>query len=145
MAERAQILIRGLSARTIIGLRPEERTKRQDIVLDLVLDVETRAGRTDRIADAVDYKAVKDDVLAYVEGSRHRLLEALAQGVADTCLRHSGVQAVDVVVDKPGALRFAQSVAVHLYRTKDRQDPGAHAGAGDAEGAEGAEGAGGLP
>jgi dihydroneopterin aldolase/D-erythro-7,8-dihydroneopterin triphosphate epimerase len=117
-AEPATLTIRGLAARTYIGVTAEERAKRQDVLIDLALDVATRAGRTDRIRDAVDYKAVKDAVLRYVEDTEHRLLEALAQGVADLCLRTPGVESVEVEVDKPGALRFARSVAVRLRRAR---------------------------
>jgi D-erythro-7,8-dihydroneopterin triphosphate epimerase len=117
-AEPATILIRGLAARTYIGITADERAKRQDITIDLSLDVTTRAGRTDRIDDAVDYKTIKDAVLDYVEETDHDLLEALAQGIADLCLVHPEVQAVEVEVDKPGALRFARSVAVRIRRER---------------------------
>jgi D-erythro-7,8-dihydroneopterin triphosphate epimerase len=117
-AEPATIIVRGLAARAVIGITPEERAKRQDVLIDLTLDVLTTAGRSDRIEDAVDYKAVKDAVLRHVEGREHHLLEALAQGIADRCLRHHGVQAVEVEIDKPGALRFARSVAVRLRRER---------------------------
>lgn len=125
-AEPATILIRGLAARTSIGITAQERSKLQDVVVDLALDVRTDAGRTDRIDDAVDYKAVKDDVLEYIETSQHHLLEALAQGIADLCLVRAGVESVEVQVDKPGALRFARSVAVRLRR--DRLAPLSAAG-----------------
>jgi FolB domain-containing protein len=118
--EPASITIRGLAARTYIGVTADERAKRQDVLIDLSLDVATRAGRTDRIADAVDYKVIKDNVLRYVEDTEHRLLEALAQGIADLCLRTPGVEAVEVEVDKPGALRFARSVAVRMRRTRPK-------------------------
>jgi D-erythro-7,8-dihydroneopterin triphosphate epimerase len=117
-AEEATLVIHGLSARAIIGIRPDERLKRQDVLIDVALEVHTRAGRTDRIEDAVDYKAVKDEVLAYVEGSRHGLLEAMAQGIADLCLAQRGVDAAEVTVEKPGALRFARSVSVRIRRER---------------------------
>ena len=123
LAEAATIVIRGLAARTFIGITADERAKRQDITIDLTLEVTTRAGRTDRIEDAVDYKTVKDAVLDYVEETDHNLLEALAQGIADLCLVHSAVQAVEVEVDKPGALRFARSVAIRMRRTRDAPPP----------------------
>lgn len=113
-----RIFVRGLATRTFIGIRPEERAKRQDVVIDLAVDVATAAGRSDRIEDAVDYKRLKDVVLRYVEGTRHNLLEALAEGIAERCLRHPGILAVEVTVDKPGALRFARSVAVQLRRER---------------------------
>lgn len=117
-AQPVRILIRGLTARTIIGFRPDERRKRQDVTLDLDLLVLTEAGRTDRIADATDYKRIKDEVLHVVETSRFKLLEALAEAVAGVCLRHDGVHAAEVTVDKPGALRFARSVAVQVRRER---------------------------
>jgi dihydroneopterin aldolase/D-erythro-7,8-dihydroneopterin triphosphate epimerase len=129
-AEAATILIRGLAARTFIGITADERAKRQDITIDLALQVNTRAGRTDRIEDAVDYKTVKDAVLDYVEETDHDLLEALAQGIADLCLVHSAVEAVEVEVDKPGALRFARSVAVRIRRTRQAGQAGPGSGSG---------------
>jgi D-erythro-7,8-dihydroneopterin triphosphate epimerase len=84
--------------------------------LDIAVEYESKAGRTDRLQDAVDYKRIKNAALEYVEGSQHQLLEALAQGVADTCLAQKGVKAASITVDKPGALRFARSVAVEIRR-----------------------------
>jgi D-erythro-7,8-dihydroneopterin triphosphate epimerase len=117
-AQPARILVRGLTARTIIGFRPDERRKRQDVTIDLDLLVLTEAGRTDRIDDATDYKRIKDEVLHHVETSRFKLLEALAESIAEVCLRHEGVHAAEVTVDKPGALRFARSVAVQVRRER---------------------------
>lgn len=110
------IHIRALSASAIIGVNPTERTKKQKVVIDLEVGYENVAGKTDKLRDAVDYKQLKKAVLDYVENSSHFLLEALAEGVADTCLERPGVKSVRVVVDKPGALRFARSVAVEIRR-----------------------------
>lgn len=111
-----RIHIRGLAARAIVGVNPEERTNAQDVTIDLELHYRNEAGRTDRLADATDYKVVKRRVLEFVEESSFRLLEALAEGIADLCLAAPGVTRVRVVVDKPGALRFARSVAVEIER-----------------------------
>ena len=40
----------------------------------------------------------------------------MAERVADICLDSEGVARVRVRVDKPGALRFARSVAVEIDR-----------------------------
>lgn len=120
LPEPMRIHIRGLSARAIIGARPRERLRRQRVSLDITLDVLTRAGGTDRLADGVDYVRVKDAVVRHVEGSRHHLLETMASAVADLCLRDPAVQAVQVTVDKPGALTGARSVAVTLRRERSR-------------------------
>jgi D-erythro-7,8-dihydroneopterin triphosphate epimerase len=114
-----RIHVRDLSARCIVGIYPEERRAKQDIVLNLTLEGDfRRAAASDDIADAVDYKRLKKQVIAHVEGSRYQLIETLAQAVADICLSDPGVRRVTVTVDKPGALRFARSVAVELTRGK---------------------------
>lgn len=113
------ILVRDLAARAIIGDNPGERRARQDLVLQLRLGYEGgKATKTDRLADALDYRALKKRVLALVEASEFHLIEALAEAVATSCLEDRRVQEVTVTIDKPGALRFARSVAVEVTRAR---------------------------
>lgn len=122
MAEQTldRIHIRDLRVRCIIGIYPEERRAKQEIEINLLLFADLRpAGASDNIADTVDYKSVKKAVVAHVEVSECLLVERLAQEIADICLAVPGVQKVQVTVDKPGALRFARSVAVEITRARD--------------------------
>jgi len=114
-----RIHIRDLQVRCIIGVDEHERREKQDVVVNIVLHTDTRrAGESDRFEDAVDYRAVKKKVVALVESSRCRLLEALAEQIARVCLENPAVQQVEVTVDKPAALRFARSVAVEITRQR---------------------------
>lgn len=116
------IHIRDLRARCILGIYPEEREKQQEIILNITLHADLSVPcRSDDIQHTIDYKEVKKAVLALVESSTCYLVERLAEAVAERCLAAPGVQAVRVVVDKPGALRFARSVAVEIVR-KRRHD-----------------------
>ncbi|HNR32128.1 MAG TPA: dihydroneopterin aldolase [Candidatus Hydrogenedentes bacterium] len=116
-----RIHIRDLLTRCIVGIYPEERREKQDIVINITLYADlSRAGQTDRIEDTVDYKAVKKQVLALVEKSSFLLIERLAEAIAEICLAAPGVVRAAITVDKPGALRFARSVAVEIVR--DRPD-----------------------
>jgi dihydroneopterin aldolase/D-erythro-7,8-dihydroneopterin triphosphate epimerase len=72
--------------------------------------------------DTVDYKACKKRVLAAVEESACQLVEHLAERIAEACMADARVCRAVVTVDKPGALRFARSVAVEI--TRDRQSHG---------------------
>ena len=118
------IRIQGLLVRCIVGVYEEERTKRQDIILHIALHADLRAPcRSDRIEDTVDYKGVKKAVFRLAEDSSFFLIERLAEAVAQCCLEHSPVvQCVEVQVEKPGALRFAQTVSVEIVR--ERNEPG---------------------
>ncbi len=122
MVERPldRIYIRDLEVRCIVGVNREERREKQDITVNITLHADlSTACKTDRIEDTVDYKGVKKRVLALVEGSQCFLVEHLAEKVAQVCLEDPMVQRVEVAIDKPGALRFARSVAVEIVRERE--------------------------
>jgi len=115
-----KIYIRDLSIRCIIGVNEDERTEKQDVVINVILFTDTRkAGQTDALEDSVDYKKVKKAILSLVESSEFLLIEKLADEIAKVCLDDSKVQKVNVTVDKPGVLRYTRSVAVEIVRTRE--------------------------
>lgn len=112
-----RIVISDLLVRSIIGVRDDERNNRQDVVINLSLEVDLgKAGRSDRLEDSVDYRALNKKIVSMAEGSAFHLVEALAQAVADICLEHPAIREARVRVEKPGALRFARSVGVEITR-----------------------------
>lgn len=114
-----KIYIRDLSIRCIIGIFPEERTKRQDVLINVIMSADlTKAGQTDSIDDTVDYKRITKAIIAAIEPSEYGLIEKMAQVVADICFTDPLVQQVEVTIDKPGALRFAKASAVSIYRER---------------------------
>jgi len=118
--ELDRIHIRDLVCRCIVGIYPEERREKQEVIINITLWADVRkACVSDDIADTVDYKTIKKQVIAMVEESRFNLIERLAQAIADICLSAEGVQKAVVSVDKPGALRFARSVAVEIVRQRE--------------------------
>ena len=69
------------------GALPEEKDRAQPFEVDVDLAVDlSAAGRTDSLADTVDYGAVAETVDRVVSGERHRLLERLATRIADDVL-----------------------------------------------------------
>ncbi len=116
-----KIRISDLQLRCIIGIYPEERREKQDIVIHVELDAELgRAVETDCIDDTVDYKTLKKRIIHEVEQSQYLLIERLAGRVSELCLEDPKVNAVRVQVEKPGALRFARTVSVEIYRARAR-------------------------
>ncbi|BDG05089.1 dihydroneopterin aldolase [Anaeromyxobacter oryzae] len=112
-----RIMIKDLLVRCVLGVDDEERREMQDVLVTVTLHADLRrAGQSDRLEDAIDYRAIKKQILAAAEGSRYRLVEALAERIAALCLGHVGVRRVDVHVEKPGSLRFARSAAVEITR-----------------------------
>ena len=122
MAELAldSIHIRDLLVRCILGIYDEERREKQDVIINLTLHADLhKACASDRIEDTVNYKDIKKDILAMVQDSQYYLVERLAEHVAELALVAPQIERVDVTVEKPGALRFARSVAIEITRRKE--------------------------
>jgi dihydroneopterin aldolase len=74
------------------------------------------AGRSDAIEDTLNYKSVAKRVLAFVEASSFRLVEALASEIARIIVEEFKVVRVRVTVHKPGAIRHSRDVGVIVER-----------------------------
>ena len=111
----ATINIRNLRLRTFIGFNPEEKLKQQDIVLNISITYSiSEAALNDHVEEALNYKLITKQIIAHVEAGRFLLLEKLVADVLDICSRHPDVRASRVTIDKPHALRFADSVSLTL-------------------------------
>ena len=115
-----KIIIKNLLARGIIGVNDWERNRPQNILINITMFTDTRpAALTDNLADCVNYSTMSKKVLAHAEAVNRLTVEALANDLARICLEEKGVQKVIVRVEKPGAVRFAESVGVEIERSRD--------------------------
>ncbi len=114
-----KVIIRNLRARGIIGVNDWERRAPQEILINIELFADLRrAGETDDLAHSVNYRTVAKKALAHAERAARFTVEALAEDIARLCLEEPGVQRVRVRVEKPGAVRFADSVGVEIERER---------------------------
>lgn len=111
------VVIRDLLVRGIIGINDWERDVEQDILVNLTLFADLRqAGTSDDIQDSVNYRTVAKLVIDHVKSHQPYTVEALAADIARLCLAQPNVNRARVRIEKPGALRFAQSVGVEIER-----------------------------
>ncbi|OGV35477.1 MAG: dihydroneopterin aldolase [Lentisphaerae bacterium GWF2_45_14] len=116
-----KIYIRDLSVRTLIGTYEWEQEHKQDLIFNIELRSSLReAGIADDLDRTVNYKEVRDKIVKLAEDSSYKLIEALAESTAETCLEFEGIESVKITLDKPGALRYAKSVAVEIERFKQK-------------------------
>ena len=120
-----RIQIHDLLVRGILGIKPDEREKRQDILVNATLWADTRAAaQSENIDGAVNYRTISKAMIAYIEQERPFLVERLVHELARLCFESDKrVQAVEITVEKPGALRFARSVGITIYRTRAEMMP----------------------
>ena len=112
-----KIIIKDLLVRGIIGLNDWEREKPQDILINIEIDTDIKkAGEKDDIQYSVNYRTIAKKTIAHAETAERLTVEALAEDIANLCLQESHVHSVRVRVEKPGAVRFADSVGVEIER-----------------------------
>jgi dihydroneopterin aldolase/D-erythro-7,8-dihydroneopterin triphosphate epimerase len=119
MSKSDRIKITDLHLRAIIGINPDERKNLQDVLINIVLYVDSRpAAESDDISDSANYRTITKEIIRLVESSKFYLIEKLASEIATICLKSQQVETVSVNVQKPTALRFAKSVGITIERSK---------------------------
>ena len=112
-----KVLIKNLQVETIIGIFNWEREVRQVVSIDLEMEFDNKvAAKSDDIEDALDYKKIGKRVSSYVERSKFKLVERLAEQIAKLVLKEFPVASLKVSVTKPGALRGSESVGISITR-----------------------------
>lgn len=116
-----RIQIKDLSVQGIIGINPDERVNRQEILVNVTMWADTRAAAdSDEIADAVNYRTINKALITHIEQGEPMLVERLVAELATICLdADERVREVEVTVEKPGALRHARSVGITIRRTRE--------------------------
>jgi 7,8-dihydroneopterin aldolase/epimerase/oxygenase len=111
------VFLRGLRIETVIGIYDWEKEIRQSVVLDLEMSTDVAvAAASDRIEDAVDYKAVSKRLKQFVGEGRFELVETLAERCAEIIRNEFGVRWLRLQVNKIGAVTGAQDVGVVIER-----------------------------
>lgn len=108
-----KIRIKNLRARTILGINEWEREQKQEIIINMEITFDgSKAAETDNIEDTINYKSIKRRILEATESTDFFLLEKLAGHILQIVMKDKKIRNAVVEVDKPHALRFADSVSV---------------------------------
>ncbi|EXF94932.1 D-erythro-7,8-dihydroneopterin triphosphate 2'-epimerase [Pseudomonas fluorescens HK44] len=115
----ARIRVKDLCLRTFIGINEDEILNKQDVLINLtILYAAQDAVRDNDIDHALNYRTITKAIIAHVEGNRFALLERLTQEILDLIMANQNVLYAEVEVDKPHALRFAESVSITLAASR---------------------------
>ena len=86
------IFLNDLRVETVIGIFDWDRQIRQTVSIDLEMAADIRrAAATDAIEDTLDYKAVAQRLIGFVEASDFGLVETLDLEAVGDVLRHRAV------------------------------------------------------
>lgn len=112
-----RVFIEGLKVDALIGVYDWEREILQPLELDIIMATDIQAAAAeDDLSRTLDYAAISQSVTALVQQSGFKLIETLAETVAERIRSDFGVCWVQVKVSKPGAVANARNVAVQIQR-----------------------------
>jgi 7,8-dihydroneopterin aldolase/epimerase/oxygenase len=119
-APRRKIFVRGLMLDAYIGVYDSEQGVAQPLKIDLQVEVvEPSNPIGDSLEDVVCYNKLTQGVKAILAEGHIKLVETLAERVADLALSHPMAISVDVRIEKPNAISEAAAAGVEISRTKN--------------------------
>jgi D-erythro-7,8-dihydroneopterin triphosphate epimerase len=112
----ALIRVKNLLLRTFIGFNPEEIDNKQDVIINIEIEanIPEEALMADEPVGIYNYKTITKQIIELVQDNRFKLLEVLTKNILDLIMADDRVAWARVEVDKPHALRFAESVSFEM-------------------------------
>ena len=111
------VFVKGLKIEVVIGVYEWERAITQPLLIDIAMETDiSRAAVSDDVSDALNYKEVCDDVSAWCQAIKAKLLEHLAGQIADKLIEKYGCHKITLSVAKPTAIEQADAVGVQITR-----------------------------
>jgi dihydroneopterin aldolase len=112
-----KVFIRGLTVEAVIGVFAWEKQVLQPLVFDLTMDWDiTQAAETDDLAYALNYAAVSDRVIEFVQSHQYDLLERLLVQLAETLRKEFFIPKIKIRVEKPAVAPNAIAVGLEIER-----------------------------
>jgi len=111
------VFVKGLTVEAVIGVYAWERAITQPLLIDITLETDiSKAAVSDDVHDALNYKAVCDDVSEWCKEIQAKLLEHLAGQISDKIFAKYDCQKITLSIAKPTAIAQADAVGVQITR-----------------------------
>ena len=117
------IRVKDLSLRTLIGFKPHEKKYKQDVIIQIEVEVDSSAVENNddfKAEGFYDYRSMTKSIIKLVEESQYDLLEALTSRVLEEIMSNEQVIKAKVEIEKPHALRYSRTVSVE--KSAERND-----------------------
>tara|TARA_B100000945_G_C20115699_1_gene472420 strand:+ start:111 stop:479 length:369 start_codon:yes stop_codon:yes gene_type:complete len=116
------IRVKDLSLRTLIGFKPHEKKYKQDVIIQIEVEVDTSMVENNddyKTEGFYDYRSMTKSIIKLVEESNYDLLEALTSSVLEEIMSNQLVIKAKVEIEKPHALRYSRTVSVEKSAKKN--------------------------
>ena len=110
-----QIILNGIKSNCIIGVNLDERKKKQEIIINLVIFYDF-SKLNDEIENTINYSSVYKFTKRFVENSKFYLIETLGNKLADKLIKEFKLNQIEIEIIKPSVFDSGENVSVKLKR-----------------------------
>lgn len=110
-----QIGINQLRVECVIGIYPQEKEKKQSLLIDLEVTPKNYAQKDD-LAYSINYEILSKICLKVAKKQKWNLIESLANAILDECFKNLSILTASICITKPSAIQDAQGAYVKMYR-----------------------------
>ena len=116
---RRTVFIKDFIIQEIIGIHEHEKTKKQKIKFNIVVNVNQNTVPDEKdIKSIVDYEKIKNKLKNLVKNKKYNFLESLAEDSFKEIFEDKRINSVKIKIEKPNALKNADSVGVEVFKSR---------------------------
>ena len=113
------VFIKDFIVHEIIGIHDHEKTKKQKIKFNIVLDVDQSTVSNEKdIKSIVDYEKITNKLENLTKDKKYNFLESLAEDSFKEIFEDKRISSVKIKIEKPDAIKNADSVGVEVFKTR---------------------------
>ena len=113
------VFIKDFIIQEIIGIHDHEKIKKQKIKFNIFIDVEQNAVPNEKdIKSIIDYEKITNKLENLAKSKKYNFLESLAEDSFGEIFDDKRVNSVKIKIEKPDALKNAESVGIEVFKTR---------------------------
>jgi len=116
---RRTVFIKDFIIQEIIGIHEHEKTKKQKIKFNIVVNVNQNTVPNEKdIKSIVDYEKITNKLENLVKNKKYNFLESLAEDSFKEIFEDKRINSVEIKIEKPDAIKNADSVGVEVFKNR---------------------------
>ena len=117
---RRTVFIKDFIIQEIIGIHEHEKTEKQKIKFNIVVDVNQNTVPDEKdIKSIVDYEKITNKLENLVKNKKYNFLESLAEDSFKEIFEDKRINSVKIKIEKPDAIKNADSVGVEVFKSRN--------------------------
>ena len=116
---KRNVFIKDFVIEEIIGIHPHEKTKKQKIKFNIVIEVDQHTVPDEQnIKSIVDYEKITNKLENLTKSKKYNFLESLAEDSFKEIFEDERIKSATIKIEKPQAIKKAKSVGVEVFKTR---------------------------